>query len=49
MGKSDVPQSTDDSTGKQGRPKMDDTERNSDPAKSMSGKQPKPSNPKGSL
>lgn len=35
--------------GKGGRPKMDDSERNSDPAKAMTGKQPKPSNPEGSL
>ena len=35
--------------GKQGRPEMDDTERNSDPLKSQTGKQPKPSNPEGSL
>lgn len=34
---------------KQGRPEMDDTERNSDPLKSQTGKQPKPSNPEGSL
>lgn len=32
-----------------GRPEMDDTERNSDPLKSQTGKQPKPSNPEGSL
>lgn len=32
-----------------GRPGMDDTERNSDPLKSQTGKQPKPSNPEGSL
>lgn len=31
--------------GKQGRPTMDDSERNSDPAKSKTGAQPKPSNP----
>ena len=37
------------SDGKQGRPEMDDTERNSDPLKSQTGKQPKPSNPEGSL
>lgn len=40
---------TDEGKGKQGRPEMDDTERSSDPAKSMTGKQPKPSNPEGSL
>ena len=34
---------------KQGRPEMDDTERHSDPLKSQTGKQPKPSNPEGSL
>lgn len=49
VGKSDTQKDTDEPTGKQGRPKMDDTERSSDPAKSMSGKQPKPSNPEGSL
>ena len=32
-----------------GRPEMDDTERNSDKGDSMTGKQPKPSNPDGSL
>ncbi|WP_418231316.1 hypothetical protein [Butyricicoccus sp.] len=48
-GKTDTQKSTDESTEKQGRPEMDDTERSSDPAKSMSGKQPKPSNPEGSL
>lgn len=31
-----------------GRPTLDDNERNSDPAKSKSGRQPKPSNPEGS-
>lgn len=49
MGKSDTQKDTDEPTGKQGRPEMDDTERSSDPVKSMSGKQPKPSNPEGSL
>ena len=49
VGKTDTQKDTDESTGKQGRPEMDDTERSSDPAKSMSGKQPKPSNPEGSL
>lgn len=49
VGKSNTQKDTDESTGKQGRPEMDDTERSSDPAKSMSGKQPKPSNPEGSL
>lgn len=33
----------------QGRPEVDDTERTSDKGKSMTGKQPKPSNPEGSL
>ena len=47
--KSDTQKDADKSTGKQGRPEMDDTERSSDPVKSMSGKQPKPSNPEGSL
>lgn len=32
-----------------GRPEMDDTERRSDKGKSLTGKQPKPSNPEGSL
>lgn len=35
--------------GTPGRPPMDDTERNSDPADSLTGKQPKPSSPDGSL
>lgn len=35
--------------GKVGRPSMDDTERQSDPADSLTGKQPKPSSPDGSL
>lgn len=35
--------------GKVGRPQMDDTERSSDPLKSQTGAQPKPSNPEGSL
>ena len=35
--------------GKVGRPKMKDAERTSDPAKAVTGKQPKPSNPDGSL
>lgn len=33
---------------KEGRPEMDDAERTSDPLKSETGKQPKPSNPEGS-
>lgn len=49
VGKTDTRKDADEPTGKQGRPEMDDTERSSDPAKSMSGKQPKPSNPEGSL
>ena len=49
VGKTDTQKNADAPTGKQGRPEMDDTERSSDPAKSMSGKQPKPSNPDGSL
>lgn len=32
-----------------GRPELDDSERTSDPAKAVTGKQPKPSNPDGSL
>lgn len=32
----------------QGRPTLDDSERSSDPANSMTGRQPKPSNPDGS-
>lgn len=34
---------------KRGRPEMDNTERNSDPADAVTGKQPKPSSPEGSL
>jgi hypothetical protein len=33
---------------KTGRPRMDDDERNSDPGKAETGRQPKPSNPDGS-
>lgn len=33
----------------QGRPELDDSERSSDPLKAQTGKQPKPSNPEGSL
>ena len=40
-------ESTTDS--KIGRPELDDSERTSDPAKAITGKQPKPSNPEGSL
>lgn len=36
-------------TGKVGRPAMDDSERMSDPESSETGKQPKPSNPEGSM
>lgn len=32
-----------------GRPELDDSERTSDPTKALTGKQPKPSNPEGSL
>ncbi|MBP3647571.1 MAG: hypothetical protein J6K55_14230 [Clostridia bacterium] len=39
----------DEETGKVGRPEMDDSERSSDPLKAATGKQPKPSNPEGSL
>lgn len=35
--------------GKVGRPEMDEADRNSDPAKAITGKQPKPSNPDGSM
>lgn len=35
--------------GDVGRPELDDTERHSDPSKALTGKQPKPSNEKGSL
>jgi hypothetical protein len=38
-----------DGEDKRGRPGMDDAERKSDPAKAMTGKQPKPSNPEGSM
>ena len=38
-----------DSQSKVGRPKKDDTERTSDPEASNRGKQPKPSNPEGSM
>lgn len=36
-------------SGKVGRPEMDASERTSDPLKAATGKQPKPSNPEGSL
>ena len=42
------PQTT-DGDNKGGRPEMDDTERSSDPLKSLTGKMPKPSSPNGSL
>ena len=32
-----------------GRPEMDNTERTSDPSSSETGRQPKPSNPEGSM
>lgn len=40
---------TTDGDGKIGRPTLDDSERNSDPADAVTGKQPKPSSPDGSL
>lgn len=40
--------STEDEETKSGRPTLDDSERNSDPAKSVTGRQPKGSNPEGS-
>lgn len=39
----------DTTSDKIGRPELDDSERSSDPAKAVTGKQPKPSNPEGSL
>ena len=57
--KSDPPRESEEKPGntdtsdsgqvKRGRLTMDDTERSSDPMKSQTGKQPKPSNPEGSL
>ena len=47
--KGHMPEASDSGQAKRGRPTMDDTERSSDPAKSKSGAQPKPSNPEGSL
>ena len=41
--------SSDSGQVKRGRPTMDDSERTSDPMKSQTGAQPKPSNPEGSL
>lgn len=46
---SSADESADPNHPKGGRPTMDDTERNSDPANAMTGKQPKPSNPEGSM
>ena len=45
------PAAQDASSGEseQGRPELDDSERSSDPLKAQTGKQPKPSNPEGSL
>ena len=45
----DISASTASGNRKVGRPEMDDTERSSDPLKSQTGAQPKPSNPEGSL
>lgn len=42
-------QTTEEGDGTVGRPELDDTERNSDPADSVTGKQPKPSSPEGSM
>ena len=39
---------TEETTETIGRPTLDDSERASDPAKSMTGRAPKPSNPEGS-
>ena len=39
----------DESTGTPGRPALDDSERQSDPADAQTGRQPKPSSPEGSL
>ena len=44
----DEPDATKEKKGP-GRPEMDDSERNSDKDKAQTGKQPKPSNPEGSL
>lgn len=46
---SSAPQPVEETNEKRGRPEMDDSERSSDPIKSLTGKQPKPSNPEGSL
>lgn len=42
-------QKASDSTEKQGRPELDDSERTSDPDAAQRGKQPKPSSPEGSM
>lgn len=42
-------QESSENESKQGRPTLDDSERTSDPMKSLTGKQPKPSSPEGSL
>ena len=47
--KESTPEPSDSGQAKRGRPTMDDTERSSDPAKAATGKQPKPSNPEGSM
>ena len=47
--KGHMPEASDSGQAKRGRPTMDDTERSSDPAKAATGKQPKPSNPEGSM
>lgn len=44
----DAGKTEEDEEKKTGRPKLDDSERNSDPAKSITGRQPKGSNPEGS-
>ena len=49
MTKGDGNDTSNSGQAKRGRPTMDDTERTSDPAKAATGKQPKPSNPEGSL
>lgn len=49
MNKESAKTDTSSQTNKIGRPEMDDSERTSDPLKSLTGKQPKPSNPDGSL
>lgn len=44
-----VQNTTNEGTGTIGRPTLDDSERHSDPAKSVTGRQPKGSNPEGSV